>query len=148
MNRKQYDELESNEMNLRTALHADYVRVIPDAKLDILIRIYKELGFTEHVKRNCGSCIIKMCKRIAKPYYEFREIIENKKLLELVEDIEQQYDKLADSSLNVVIVDPASPGNDLAAVVEVETVKPEVKQEPPKPKQTTNKSKSKQHKGK
>lgn len=136
MNRKQYDELESNEMNLRTALHADYVRVIPDAKLDILIRIYKELGFTEHVKRNCGSCIIKMCKRIAKPYYEFREIIENKNLQELVKDIEQQYDKLADSSLNVVT-------NSV-----VEAIKPEVKQEPPKPKQTTNKQKSKNHKGK
>lgn len=138
MNRKQYDELESNEMNLRTALHADYVRVIPDAKLDILIRIYKELGFTEHVKRNCGSCIIKMCKRIAKPYYEFREIIENKNLQELVKDIEQQYDKLADSSLNVVT----------NSVVEVEAIKPEVKQEPPKPKPTTNKPKYKQHKGK
>lgn len=138
MNRRQYDELESNEMNLRTALHADYVRVIPDAKLDILIRIYKELGFTEHVKRNCGSCIIKMCKRIAKPYYEFREIIENKNLQELVKDIEQQYDKLADSSLNVVT----------NSVVEVETVKPEVKQAPTKPKQTTNKPKSKPHKGK
>ena len=129
MNRKQYDELESNEMNLRTAYHADYVRVIPDAKMDILVRIYKELGYTEHVKRNCGACIIKMCKRIAKPYYEFRDIIENKNLLELVDDIEQQYDKLADSSLNVVKVDTV--------------VKPEVK-----PKQTTNKPKAKSHKGK
>ena len=127
MNRRQYDELESNEMNLRTALHADYVRVIPDAKMDILVKIYKELGYTEHVKRNCGSCVIKMCKRIAKLYYEFRDIIENKKLLELVEDIEQQYDKLVDSSLNVV--------------------KPEVKPEV-KPKQQTNKPKAKSYKGK
>lgn len=127
MNRRQYDELESNEMNLRTAYHADYVRVIPDAKMDILEKIYKELGYTEHVKRNCGSCVIKMCQRIGKLYYEFREVIENKQLQELVKDIEQQYDKLTDSSLNVV-----KP-----------VVKPEVK-----PKQTTNKPKAKSHKGK
>lgn len=71
---EQYEILAKYEMNLHTALYADYFRNMTSKAYDEIDDIYFDL-FKEHsqIKTGCGHCVLSSLKKIAKAYFDYKD---------------------------------------------------------------------------
>ena len=79
MKQEQYKKLKEYEQHLTTALYCDYARNITTAGLQTLNEVYKELFNKEsELESGCGRCTLKALKELAKEYFNYKEIMEEK----------------------------------------------------------------------
>lgn len=79
MKQEQYRKLKEYEQHLTTALYCDYARNITTAGLQTLNEVYKELYNKEsELGSGCGRCTLKALKELAKEYFNYKEILEEK----------------------------------------------------------------------
>ena len=79
MKQEQYKKLKQYEQHLTTALYCDYARNITTAGLQALNEVYKELFNKEsELGSGCGRCTLKSLKELAKEYFNYKEIIEER----------------------------------------------------------------------
>ena len=79
MKQEQYKKLKQYEQHLTTALYCDYARNITTAGLQALNEVYKELFNKEsELGSGCGRCTLKALKELAKEYFNYKEIIEER----------------------------------------------------------------------
>lgn len=69
--------LQPMEKHFDTALKCGYVRGITRKEMDDLNKVYKFLFDTEPFGNGCSKCMLKAMKRIAKEYYDSKEILEH-----------------------------------------------------------------------
>lgn len=69
--------LQPMEKHFDTALKCGYVRGITRKEMDDLNKVYKFLYDTEPFGNGCSKCMLKAMKRIAKEYYNSKEILEH-----------------------------------------------------------------------
>lgn len=79
MKQEQYKKLKEYEQQLTTALYCDYARNITTIGLQVLNEVYKELFNKEsELESGCGKCTLKALKELAKEYFNYKEILEEK----------------------------------------------------------------------
>lgn len=79
MKQEQYKKLKQYEQHLTTALYCDYARNITTIGLQTLNEVYKELFNKEsELGSGCGRCTLKSLKELAKEYFNYKEIIEER----------------------------------------------------------------------
>ena len=79
MKQEQYKKLKQYEQHLTTAFYCDYARNITTAGLQTLNEVYKELFNKEsELGSGCGRCTLKSLKELAKEYFNYKEIIEER----------------------------------------------------------------------
>lgn len=79
MKQEQYKKLKEYEQQLTTALYCDYARNITTIGLQVLNEVYKELFNKEsELESGCGRCTLKALKELAKEYFNYKEILEEK----------------------------------------------------------------------
>lgn len=79
MKQEQYKKLKEYEQQLTTALYCDYARNITTIGLQTLNEVYKELFNKEsELESGCGRCTLKALKELAKEYFNYKEILEEK----------------------------------------------------------------------
>ena len=79
MKQEQYKKLKEYEHHLITALYCDYARNITTKGLETLNEVYKELFNKEsELESGCGRCTLKALKELAKEYFNYKEILEEK----------------------------------------------------------------------
>lgn len=79
MKQEQYKKLKEYEHQLTTALYCDYARNITTIGLQVLNEVYKELFNKEsELESGCGRCTLKALKELAKEYFNYKEIMEEK----------------------------------------------------------------------
>lgn len=79
MRQEQYKKLKQYEQHLTTALYCDYARNITTAGLQVLNEVYKELFNKEsELGSGCGRCTLKALKELAKEYFNYKEILEER----------------------------------------------------------------------
>lgn len=69
--------LQPMEKHFDTALKCGYVRGLTRKEMDDLNIVYKYLYDTEPFGNGCSKCMLKAMKRIAKEYYDSKEILEH-----------------------------------------------------------------------
>lgn len=69
--------LQPMEKHFDTALKCGYVRGITRKEMDDLNIVYKFLYDSEPFGNGCSKCMLKAMKRIAKEYYDSKEILEH-----------------------------------------------------------------------
>lgn len=69
--------LQALEKHFDTALKCGYVRGLTRKEMDDLNIVYKFLYDTEPFGNGCSKCMLKAMKRIAKEYYDTKEILEH-----------------------------------------------------------------------
>lgn len=69
--------LQPMEKHFDTALKCGYVRGLTRKEMDDLNIVYKFLYDTEPFGNGCSKCMLKAMKRIAKEYYDSKEILEH-----------------------------------------------------------------------
>ena len=79
MKQKKNKKLKQYEQHLTTALYCDYARNITTIGLQTLNEVYKELFNKEsELGSGCGRCTLKSLKELAKEYFNYKEIIEER----------------------------------------------------------------------
>ena len=79
MKQEQYKKLKQYEQHLTTAFYCDYARNITTIGLQTLNEVYKELFNKEsELGSGCGRCTLKSLKELAKEYFSYKEIIEER----------------------------------------------------------------------
>ena len=69
--------LQPMQKHFDTALKCGYVRGITRKEMDDLNIVYKFLYDSEPFGNGCSKCMLKAMKRIAKEYYDSKEILEH-----------------------------------------------------------------------
>lgn len=81
MTKKQFERLSKYDEQLTTAKIGNYVRKMYSQSLIELDNIYRELFPTaaeSNLKSGCSSCVVKAMKKIAEPYFKYKEKLEEK----------------------------------------------------------------------
>lgn len=73
-----YNKLRKYEQYLHTAQYGNYIRSLTNVQVEELIAIGKELGI-EHKNNHCPACTLAFIKKLAVPYFEQKQKLENKK---------------------------------------------------------------------
>lgn len=73
-----YNKLKKYESYLTTAYKADYIRGLTNVQLDELIALGAEVGIM-FKNNHCPKCTLGFIKRLAVPYFEQKEKLEEKK---------------------------------------------------------------------
>lgn len=73
-----YNKLRKYEHYLYTAYKANYIRSLNIKQVDDLISAGAELGIS-YKHNGCPKCLLDFIKKLAKPYYEQQEKLEQKK---------------------------------------------------------------------
>lgn len=73
-----FNQLKKYESYLNTANFANYIRGLTNAQVDELIRLGKELGIN-HKNNHCPKCTLDFVKKLAVPYFEQKQKMEDKK---------------------------------------------------------------------
>jgi len=73
-----YQKLRKYEAWLTTAHKADFIRSLSNSQMEDLIAIAKEEGI-HHTNNHCPKCALEFMKKLARPYFEFQEKMENNK---------------------------------------------------------------------
>lgn len=69
LTKKQYDKLKPFEHIFRCAKQ-NYIRGVYSRDIELLSNVYYELG--QHLSnKNCGSCVLNMCRYLANEYYDY-----------------------------------------------------------------------------
>ena len=73
-----YNKLRKYESYLITAHKANYIRALTNSQVEELIEIGNEVGI--HYKNNhCPKCALEFMKKLAVPYFEQKQKLEDKK---------------------------------------------------------------------
>lgn len=79
MTDKQYNILSKYHRQLYTSYNADYCSLLTSSQLTELLSIYKELFTTNYnICKHCQTSILMMMKQIAKEYFSYEEIHQEK----------------------------------------------------------------------
>lgn len=73
-----YNKLRKYESYLTTAVKGNYIRSLTNTQVEELIGIGKEIGI-EHKNNHCPTCTLAFMKKLAIPYFEQKQKLENKK---------------------------------------------------------------------
>ena len=73
-----YNKLKKYEHYLYTAHKADYIRGLTSKQVDDLINAGAELDIA-YKHNGCPKCLLTFVKKLAKPYFEQKEKLEQKK---------------------------------------------------------------------
>lgn len=73
-----FQKLRKYEGWLTTAIRGNFIRSLTNTQVEELIVIGKEEGIN-HVNNHCPKCTLDFIKKLAVPYFEFKEKMENKK---------------------------------------------------------------------
>lgn len=84
---EQYERLKPYVAHLRRGLN-DYCYGLFQKDFDILLELYKELGGKERLRYSCNVCCLRLCKFLAKLYFEFE-----KQLTETKEEVKEEKKK-------------------------------------------------------
>lgn len=77
LTKEEFEFLEKYEDRLNTAATSAYVRTIPSATVHRMREIYSRLiGQTYAMNENCGGCILTLCRKLNKPYNDYKETIQ------------------------------------------------------------------------
>lgn len=77
LTKEEFEFLKQYEDRLNTAVTSRYIRAIPSGSVHRMREIYSRLiGQTYSMNENCGGCILTLCKKLNKPYYEYKQEIE------------------------------------------------------------------------
>lgn len=77
LTKEEFEYLSKYEDRLKTAVGSNFVRAIPSGVVHKMREIYSRLiGKTYSMNENCGGCILTLCKKLNKPYNEYKETIE------------------------------------------------------------------------
>ncbi len=83
-----YNKLRKFEINLLTAYKADFIRALTNKDLEELISIGEELDII-YKNNHCPKCTLNFIKKLAVPYFEQKQKLEEKKCLKDKELIEE-----------------------------------------------------------
>lgn len=79
LKQEEYEYLKKYEDRLNSAISANYVRAIPSGVVHKMREIYSRLiGQTYSMNENCGACVLALCRKLYKPYEEYKQSIEGK----------------------------------------------------------------------
>lgn len=73
-----FQKLRKYENWLRMAYNFDCMRNLTNTQITELTELGKEEGIAYH-HSHCPKCTLEFVKKLAKPYFEFKEKMENKK---------------------------------------------------------------------
>ena len=77
LKQEEYEYLKKYEDRLNSAISANYVRAIPSGVVHKMREIYSRLiGQTYSMNENCGACVLTLCRKLYKPYEEYKQSIE------------------------------------------------------------------------
>lgn len=77
MTQEIFNGLSKYESYLTTASKANYIRSLTNSQMDELIALGAELG-VHHVNNHCPKCALEFIKKLAAPYFEFKQLMEEK----------------------------------------------------------------------
>ena len=78
MTKETYEGLSKYESYLTTAAKANYIRSLTNSQMDELIVLAAEVGI-HHVNNHCPKCALEFIKRLAAPYFEYKQLMEETK---------------------------------------------------------------------
>ena len=77
LNEQEFNFLKQYENRLESASNSAYIKSMPSAVVHTMREIYSRLiGQTYSMNENCGSCILTLCRKLYKPYEEYKQSIE------------------------------------------------------------------------
>ena len=72
MTQEQYNRLQPFERHLLTATKANYVTAVYRKTAAELIGVYNEIFKTKKTVTTCNACILEVCRKLGKLYFEFQ----------------------------------------------------------------------------
>lgn len=77
LTKEEFEYLKKYEDRLNSAAGSNFVRAIPSGVVHTMREIYSRLiGQTYAMNEHCGGCVLALCKKLNKPYNEYKETIE------------------------------------------------------------------------
>lgn len=77
LNEQEFNFLKQYEDRLKSASNSAYIKSMPSAAVHTMREIYSRLiGQTYSMNENCGGCILTLCRKLYKPYEEYKRTIE------------------------------------------------------------------------
>ena len=77
LNEQEFNFLKQYEDRLESASNSAYIRSMSSAAVHTMREIYSRLiGRTYSMNENCGGCILTLCRKLYKPYEEYKQSIE------------------------------------------------------------------------
>lgn len=74
--REDYEILNPYEEHLTRAKYGRYVYGLRRPVFDILVGVYKSLGYSQRLDYSCNGCLINLCSTLANYYFPFKEQLE------------------------------------------------------------------------
>ena len=78
LNAKQYQRLVPMERHLLTATKARYISAVYKTTSDKLVEVYREVFNVNQPNTRCNRCLLDICTKLGKLYFEYKEKLEAK----------------------------------------------------------------------
>lgn len=78
LNAKQYKRLVPFERHLLTAVKARYISAVYKTTSDKLVEVYREVFNINQPNTRCNRCLLDICTKLGKVYFEYKERLEAK----------------------------------------------------------------------
>ena len=73
---KDYETLKPYEEHLTRAKYGRYVYGLRRPIFDVLVGVYKSLGYSQRLDYSCNGCLLNLCTTLGNYYFPFKEKLE------------------------------------------------------------------------